>query len=420
MTSLRERFEELADRDTPLSRLTYDDIRVAAGRRRWNRAAAAVAGGLSVAVVAAAVVLSTGPRPESLPPGATVSPTDNNRNRYDDGGIFQAVATDADHLYAKQTRCPTPESCGIDLVGSDDGGRTWTLRKRHGGLPGKLWSTPSGRLTLRDGSTVSTSVDGGRTWTTVTTRTDSTPVQTVADDGWLDCRFGEGPKCLLAYTPDGASRAPLANQPNLENVGVFDVPAAAGLWVVGDDPATGRKSISTSHDSGRTWSPTFVPGAELPGDRRVDYQLTTVDGRTAYLISRTLPLAPPPDPSPGTCCNYSGSMVRIDRTDDGGLSWRRVDPRHTVPLTWAWTYLAADGSHMVQEADRSTKWWRSHDGGASYQPTAEVRGLPRELGFETGRAVIAVAPGVYLAYNTEGVYRSADGFTWTRIPVSVR
>jgi len=122
------------------------------------------------------------------------------------------------------------------------------------------------------------------------------------------------------------------------------------------------------------------------------------------------------------CPNAPAHAALVYRTDGGGVTWHRTDPGHTMPYgyTGAPSYLAADGTHVVQTVlDDPTKWWTSRDGGASYRQDTELRGLPAKPSDQDGQAVSVAGPGLYLCHDDAAVYRSTDGLTWTRLPISI-
>jgi hypothetical protein len=253
----------------------------------------------------------------------------------------------------------------------------------------------------------------------VTTVAQSTPVAAVPDGGWLACAGDKEPGCLNVYSADGARRAPLASQPDLRGMSVLNVPVTAGLWLTGEDPATGHAAVAVSRDRGRSWS-TRVLVAGQPAQPNCPSgeiaQVATIDGTTAYAViscTTTSSLIP------------SGTGALVLRTGDGGLSWQRADHGGNVPFTAGdATYLAADGSHVVEkDLDHPTNWYLSRDGGASYQKTA-LHGLPdtrldQPDNGEVQGAVRVVAPGLYLAFDRSTLYRSANGLDWTRVPITV-
>jgi photosystem II stability/assembly factor-like uncharacterized protein len=318
--------------------------------------------------------------------------------------------------------CPTPTNCTGSLFGSDDGGHTWTLRSDH--LVGDLTVHTPGELTLHSAVSalapkgtspdnterVATSHDGGRTWTRVTTQVDSTPLPVVPNGGWLGCGGPSPARCLYAYTAGGAHRAPLANQPSLVHMHPMDLPASAGLWVAGEDPVSYRVGVAVSKDRGHTWSPVWTPGAgerdfpDCPNGE--DAEVTSLDGMTAYAV---------------VTCNSAGpdvvNRVLVYRTGDGGITWHRVDPGGTFPNAVGWlSYIAADGTHVVDAARTNpAQWWSSRDAGNTYQHATQLNGLPAE----PTEAVSVLAPGLYLAFDRTAVYLSNNGIDWTRAAVSV-
>jgi hypothetical protein len=99
-------------------------------RRRAKRRLTGIAAGAVVAVVAgSAALVIGGSGPGDLPADAPAP-----------SWIF---AVDADHLYAVRSGC---ESCPEELLGSDDGGITWTRRTDRTDRSFRLTVGPQGAL----------------------------------------------------------------------------------------------------------------------------------------------------------------------------------------------------------------------------------------------------------------------------------
>jgi hypothetical protein len=186
------------------------------------------------------------------------------------------------------------------------------------------------------------------------------------------------------------------------------MPASAGLWVAGRDLATNYAAVAVSHDAGRTWSTRiFGPGeTDLPTSMNyADPLSTSLDGQTAYTVVMT---------------NGDDDRTRrsfVYRTDDGGATWQRVDPRRTLPYSYhgGASFIAADGTHVVTETSNSRLvWWTSRDRGGSYA-RAQLAGLG-----EVSEPVRVAAPGSYMTFNRDAVFRSTDGLTWTRLEINAK
>ncbi|WP_238017133.1 sialidase family protein [Dactylosporangium sp. AC04546] len=411
MTGLRTRFEELAGADGPPTRLSADGVYRKAWRRHRRRRAVATAVVVAVAAGLALVTLRTGP--DAAPPPPTQVRT---------GPVLSATATDAQHLYAGVRGC---DGCPAKLLGSDDGGRTWTVRQEDFGdgqveapAPGVLMRTTNtpGDETGETGPKLiwhnHVSLDGGRTWRELVLADEE--VSTVPPQGWLQCapvRRAEDRCRLLAVDPVAGRMAPLASQPDLSVYAVSERPASPGMWVSGYMFSPDRRPVvAFTPDRGRTWRVHVFdqPGAELA-------VASSADGRTGYAVlsTNTDPDATPP----------ARLVVEVQQTTDGGATWRPVDPGHTLPIgegyyTSGDTYVAADGSHVVLiRDDRAPRWYVSSDQGRHYR-NERPDGLPERITV-TGLhvQVQSAVPGVYLAFDGDAVYRSEDGRRWTRIPV---
>ncbi|HEY2672998.1 MAG TPA: hypothetical protein VGJ07_21900 [Rugosimonospora sp.] len=442
MNQLRQLFRDLADVPAPPSRLSAASVYAAASRRRRTRFGAAAAGVASaVAVVMVGAFGGLGATGDGTP---NPVPSPGWQNYIHDGAVLSVAAADRDHLYAVIAACPSkdphyeePWNCNDQLFGSDDSGRTWTLRDRNidrqsvaalapgvlttdpdvarqnGGIEQSRQSPPSKPGTLAPSSAgpqpVSISLDGGHTWSRWTARDNPTPVPAVPAQGWLACHWTRPQTGCTLYANDaGTGRSsPLANPPGLDVEQVDDLPATAGIWVSGQDPHSEYPAVGVSTDQGRTWTThVFGPGeSDHPagGSYLQAAAPASIDGRTAYTVVEA--------------SNYEGAPGKafVYRTSDGGATWQRMDPGHTLSFTAdGQSYLAADGTHVVYNLGRVPAVWSiSGNGGESYQPATRLTGLgalrdPRGL---------AVAAGAYLAWDNDNVYRSADGIHWSRLPV---
>ncbi|MEV4516289.1 sialidase family protein [Dactylosporangium sp. NPDC049525] len=432
MSQMRARFDEAADIDAPPSRLSADGVYAAAFQRRRRRTTAwTVCGAAAVALVAA---LGTGvlgapsgtptpaQTPDGRPPGVR------------DGSIVSIAAADAEHLYAKVWGCTgsgDAAQCTLNLAGSDDGGRTWTVRMRN--LDGDLYAPVPGsllRILEKDNADPHgpkllhvpwVSRDGGRTWAEVHAVAGTMPQ--VPAGGWIQCAEPQrldDPCVLIGVDPVNARSAPLDTQPDVAVDGIVGVYPGGRLWVTGREP-TGehRPAVAVSSDGGRTWSAhvfTRAETGEAPSDMYTFALPASTDGVTGYTIIST------PDPTDSTGVGpttraTAGIQTLVFRTGDGGLTWQRVHPSQTLPRRYYQggdAYVAADGSHVVLASnDLPYRWYTSTDGGNSYHP-ANQPGLGGALLHKDGARVLAAAPGVYLAFDEDALYQSADGLRWTR------
>ncbi|WP_326999834.1 glycoside hydrolase [Dactylosporangium sp. NBC_01737] len=429
---MRARFDEAADVDAPPSRLSADGVYAAAFQRRRRRATAWTVCG--TAVVALVAGLGTGLLGA---PSGTPAPAQSAEGRppgVRDGSIVTIAAADAEHLYAGVWGCTGSggaAQCTLNLVGSDDGGRTWTVRMRN--FDGDLYAPATGsllRILEKDNDDPQgpkllhvpwVSRDGGRTW--VELRAGAGTMPQVPAGGWIQCaapqRLGD-PCVLIGADPVNARSAPLATQPDLDVDGIVGAYADGRLWVTGRE-RTGehRPAVAVSRDGGRSWSAhvfTRAETGESPSDQYSFVRPASTDGVTGYTIIST------PDPTDSTGVGpttraTAGIKTLVFRTGDGGLTWQAVHPSQTLPRRYyqdADAYVAADGSHVVLTSDNPPyTWYTSTDGGNSYHP-ANQPGLGGALLHKDGARVLAAGPGAYLAFDDEALYQSADGLRWTR------
>ncbi|MET7420150.1 hypothetical protein [Dactylosporangium sp. NPDC005555] len=442
MNQIRERFDETAAAAAPPSRLTADAVYAAAFRRRRRRATAWTACGAGVVAFAVAVAAGLLPAGSVTRPAHDPAPArtaDGWPAGAHDGMLLGMAAADGEHLYATVNACTgdgTQERrCTVDLVGSDDGGRTWTVRWQ--GFTGEL-TAPTPGVLLRTVERENTdpmgpkllhipwvSRDGGRVWTEVVTLAGQAP--RVPAGGWLTCappRTLDDPCALLAVDPVAARATPLAAVPDIEVNGPAAVPSSAGLWVTGWERGGAHlPAVAVSHDGGVTWQ-THVFGkgeAGYPVTDMLAYPApASVDGVTGYMIitvadpAVTTSAGPTSRPGPGL-------KALVYRTGDGGRSWQRV-PAQSLPnvaYNAGDAYVAAGGVHVVlTDENPPLQWVAGVDGGQSYRRTAQP-GLGGSLNFTGGGQILTVGPGAYFAYDSDALYRSSDGLQWTRVVIQV-
>jgi hypothetical protein len=400
MTDIQTLLEELAGDDAPPSRLEAKPIYLKGRRRHRRRQAIAVIGSAgAVAAVIVTTVAATNGAPAPRPGPSTLASPPSLGER-----ILLARAGDANHLYAVVGNCPPDDdNCPDRLLASEDGGRTWTERRRsttaesfgvHGPTTLDLWTSSGNDLVQK------VSTDGGRTFRTVTRST--TPISEVPENGWLtnDIR-SNGPMLLAAVDPKNAVRAPLANQPNVTPLIVPSI--YTPMWFSGwaDAQAAGAVTL----DRGRTWS-THVFSDVPPTPLGFRGYAASTDGRTIFLVYYA---SRPNGETPAV----------IYRSLDRGVTWQRRGSSGRAPGlafdTSAIGWVAGDGRHflVVGPPNGEAQLWVSQDGGDSYQPT-EPSGLPLDIesvGQDTSGTGL-------LAYDGNGIYRSADGLTWSKIATS--
>lgn len=478
MTGLGDLFEEAMGTPPP-SRLRAEEV-YAAGRRRHRRRMAAGASALAVAVATAGVVgvsALTAAEPgggEDGPltaVGATSAASGGDTGRLDPRKIIQwSGAADRDHLYLSYFACPGGDclksKTTIQLVGSDDGGQTWTER---GGAIDVLHLTVLGPDTLLATSrtdapnqpgqaagpsgaqagtgnrdepyTLHVSTDGGRTWSAVLR---PPPVDQVPPGGAIICwslRESNGSCSPYVFDPANRTFAPLAAQPLVLWGQIGDLlarlPEAASartpLWLAGTDLVTGRPTTAVSTDHGRTWSLRELPGVPTcPSTGCEPPRLTSADGQTMYAV-----------------VHAKQQRKRLVYGNDGTAGWKRIPGADVVPygvdeLTGE-SYVTADGRHVICEvvsitvgtareddgsmgesarptdgrradAIHGCRFWSAPGGGGAYRPI-ELTGLPA-----TVNRIQRTPSGWYYthSYGEVGLYGSPDGRRWTALSTPER
>jgi hypothetical protein len=388
----------------------FAEIRHRAGRRRTRRHAR------SVAVAALAVLLGTGllwgvgpvgrGRDVVTPPSVVPS----GQVPFSGGPLSWADAGDANHLYAVLWECPL---CTARLIGSDDGGRTWTARQSphaDGGI--SLGIEVRGPLTLEAAGRLS--VDGGRTWRDLVAA--ATPTARVPAGGWLECDdhgTRTGPVAILSApgstgcelrVVDPANRTvrPLAAPPPITAYGMAVVPAGTGLWVLGLDGGR-RPAVSISRDGGGTWSTSSfgnpVP-AEAAGTKQgssYTAEVSTHDGRTAHVVVAYL------DKSYGF------------RSTDGGHGWKPTNGGAALPGSTVPGITLPDGTHVLQVWGAGNRLvpLSGVDDAVTYVAVPRP-GWPA-LDSGVSRVVGEGTAGMYLATDHRTLAYSTNGTDWHEV-----
>jgi photosystem II stability/assembly factor-like uncharacterized protein len=413
MTDLHELLQQAAEGPAPASPLAADEL-FAEGRRRHRRRRRMVVGGAIAAAVLATVgtltatsTLTALPRQEEPPAdrGPSVVRQEPRPGVSGPGAIIQwAGAADAEHVYLAYIHCggsPCRKD-SFDLVGSDDGGHTWSDRTT--GLAVTDWRVigPGTLLaTRRSTMELLTSVDGGRTWSELATRSS---VKAVPDGGELICRFanGDSPCRLHAVDPRAGWLAPLSTQQPLrldQFTSIVDV--GGRLWLTGTNRATGRPAVAVSVDRGRTWSTHAFTEPQACSSACGAPSLATADGKTVYVM-----------------IGDTAMLQRFVYRSNDGQSWSRLDTGN-VPYGRepGWSFVASDGSHVIcaigqrgQDVDECQ--FRAARDGTGYQ-RAELDGLPTPV-----HQVERAPDGWFYAVSyapTSALYGSRDGLHWSRV-----
>ncbi|MEV4510796.1 sialidase family protein [Dactylosporangium sp. NPDC049525] len=429
MTDIRELFHDATARSAPPSVLTAEVLYASGQRRRRRRTLARGGAGMLAAVlIAVGSVAVANSDHRGFERGAGIGDA-SQRTR--DGAVLSVAAGDLTHLYAIVASCPAgPQLCTQDLVGSDDGGRSWTMRSRdvraervlatapevvqldgvsvRGPLPS---SGSSAQPRLIEPGTVS--VDGGRTWKDITVQTAA--VAAVPAEGWIryDCGGQPGQDyrqtCRMwVVDPQAGHIAPLANQPPGQYfVGRTARPNPNTLWISGtDEQSDERPVLAVSSDAGRTWSVhSFTDHPNAAPQSSESVYPTTLDGITGYVVL------------------MSGSPrggAHVYRTSDGGSTWQWVDRQGTAPWSYGAgnSFITKDGSHVIanvpSETVHTTSFSASRDNGNRYQPIT-LTGLPANPESSDAGPVHTIAGGGYLTRTVDAAYLSTDGLNWKRI-----
>ena len=377
--------------------------------RRWVTSSVAAV----VALQLAGALAWAGALPGRSPAKVAASPSPS-ASAYPAGPVWWADAADQDHLYALLYSCQT---CPMRLVGSDDGGRTWSTRHEGwtGGVgvpqvigPRTLFTSGApesyDHSTLEPALPAAISTDGGRTW--VPLSTSSTPTAHVPAGGWLDCSHFEsvyqqsieipGKLChLTVVDPKARTIRPLVPPAGITPYGAAAVPVEHGLWVAGLD-GDGWLNVSVSHDGGLTW--TTHRFGELPRLARdkianvagYSAAISTFDGQTAYAVIGF------------------GSATHGYQTTDGGRTWTPVGAGAGLPHPSRMDGPAItlpDGTFVLQ---------RQVNG--KFQPLVSIaeadRLRPDDLRDWPPTLVFPDRNGWYTAVDGWTFYRSQDGVHW--------
>ncbi|SCG57775.1 hypothetical protein GA0070609_3354 [Micromonospora echinaurantiaca] len=419
MKELRELFEEAVD-SAPPSRLVADEVYAAGRRRRRRRTVTNCAFAVALVLAAGTVVASMVRQEPSVSgdmriyqkqslPGVLPHPGER---------INWARAADARHLYLMMsTQCPS-KPCAKDLmqlVGSDDGGRTWSDRGGPMNVasfavlgPGRLLAAVLPEPPDAGGSTLQVSTDGGRIWHKVLRASAVEGVSTGSTAVcWPESDKVTEPCTVHALDPVSHRIARLANQPPVtQGEGLSIAQSAGRLWASGVDPATGWPAVAMSRDAGRSWvTKVFADAPACPPEGCPAPSLATDVGPTGYAV-------------------IDGARRRavyryVENGGQAGGGWHRVPGVDNVPADpdGSPSFVTSDGTHVLSEVlpQRGQnvdgyRWWAARSDGV-YQPV-ELAGLPA-----TVHSVRRTLDGWYYTHSyTDGVlYGSTDGWQWSPV-----
>jgi photosystem II stability/assembly factor-like uncharacterized protein len=392
VTSIEDLFAravEQAEAEAPPSRLSAP-YAYSQGRRRHSLLISAVAAA-ALAVGGATAGTAAGSRlEEANPVPAAVSDFS--------GSVVWAGAGDRDHLYALRTICtpPTRPCATGPLLGSTDGGRTWTERRRPAGSGAFTGVAVLGvsivRMTGPDGDVIS--VDGGWHWSA--TAGDPQPLRSVPDAaealGWTATTAGQ--TRVAAVDPATGAIRVLEVQPPLTEIAVPPIPDDLGIWVTGLDCVTRRPAVSVSQDRGQTWTTALLP--DLPPVTWLNppaiATLDTADGRVAYVQAEVGP-----------------AEEAVFRTTDGGSTWVRVDPTRRLRHGFTVSFVARDNRHFaIGDPSPAATYVASVDNG-TYED------LPLPLPASAAAAIRVMRGGGYVTSSTDAIYVSDNGLAWRRV-----
>jgi len=406
-----------------------------AGRRVSVVGASRAGGPRAIRVIAAAVVValvgggliyglanrSTTPATSSPSPGASGAPRPSATAALPGPtSVVDAALVDPDHGWALTA---------ADLVWTDDGGATWqsilpadvsvsTIRavrfadSRMGWLA--WWSEADPRITIERTN------DGGRTWSR--SHTPGTHVDGVGrvsiqgfDNGHLFVQIEtvhSSASCmgeLDASDDAGISWLPDVAMP-LDPLGF----GCAPIWF--RDPAHGwttggplHQALEATADGGRTWTQVQPRNPRASGLNLVAYQAPVFADNGQGLDGVLLTwLFPPADPN---SAGRSG-QVMIDRTSDGGATWRpaTAPPDANLPFEDDVIPVAPLGASdwLVAGSTLGSRLWRTTDAGGSWTAiaAADLASPIASLGF--------VDPTTGWAIDLDGaLHATADGGqTW--------
>jgi photosystem II stability/assembly factor-like uncharacterized protein len=378
----------------------------------------------------------------------------------------------AQTIYASWNR-----GASLNFYKSTDGGDSWQRIAQHGpNRPSSLWSLAvDGNGTLFAASSSSGAVkssDGGVTWSAAGLSGHSV-WKLETDSGTLYAGTEAG---LFRTNDGGAGWQPLGQGANVPDGAVIADPQdASTVYGIGDSVVKSVDGGRTWAASGRGIVSTLIPSIALaPGSSKVIYAggygqvFKSTDGGRSWRLQRGLGTEPvdtlvvdprngqrlyaaeswhgavftssdagahwtrmqTPFPSSGVRalaidpkrpriiyladCGGACSGGTLQKTDDGGASWRTITGIH-----WSVQSLAIDPQHpaIVFAGTMRGDIFRSSDGARTWQHVARAPTLPVSRQY----AIVAIkidprdSDIVYAARRSGGIIKSSDGGTsWHR------
>jgi hypothetical protein len=363
MTDLHDLLAETAEGEPPTSMSAESLFRTGRRERRFNLMAStgAVIAAVVATVVGVTAVLGAGP---ALDPAGPTQP-DPNLPR----ARWLVMSADKQHQYASlpspcRERVYKDPTCELPVMGSDDGGKTWTRRSTDHWISSAPQVLDNDTLfsyaipypfTAGPGSYPVVSRDGARTWKNILFA--AKPVEAVADGGvaWLCVRQNESWPCAVgAIDVRNGSMAPLTHQPDIEIISHVETSAATGtVWAFGMTGDTAY--VATSHDRGRTWKKTKVQQGDCEVFTTNHGIVGAVSGRTAtvlcaqtHLSSTSIVISPDTAPVP--------TDVRVYRTTDDGETFQETGLPQPLPFPAgaASVWMLANGTVVATPARSKT------------------------------------------------------------------
>ena len=301
--------------------------------------------------------------------------------------------------------CPTDELTDGTGTCVPIAGATWIQRGRSNGCYWLASSANGVKLVAVGGNCLATSTDSGVTWTTsneahswgaVASSSDGTKLVASETDGYLYTstdsgvhwtqRTLYGPWAGVASSADGSKLVAtcLSSGPTIVtsiDSGVHWLPRLDGSWGAVASSADGTKlvalnasSISTSVDSGETWTLQKAPVVES-GWKAV---ASSSDGTKLFVIS------------------YDGNMYT---STDSGVNWTQ---RGGNPRSWAGVASSADGTKLIAA-------WSDLDGGSIFTSTDSGATWTQRATPQVWTSVASSSDGTKLVASANGgdIYTSS-------------